>query len=812
MPSGAPAVASSQRPAIDARNGFEERPRYRTLLVRLREAVAEAQSLRDLLAQSRELLHSLLDAERVNLFAIDVRNTYLWMLARSGGEASLRVSRTYASIPGFVAITRRTVSIRNAYDASELRALHPELRHDPARDVGMTSRTRQVLAAPILGERGVVGVIEFVNSLDGMDFRADDARLAEEVGRMLGPHVEAQLGASTTARPDSARFGLLLAQGLVSDAILDEAQARARRSESDVPSVLIDHFKIPRDAVGQSLADWHHLRFFAWDGRYRMSRALLELMAVGFMRTQVCAPVALQPGGTLLIAVENPEAIELLDALRKRRLASQVEFVVGLRRDILAFIDASVTQPAPNGVYTDPPLLSAAMEHAPSHATTSASGPPRTHHDHVMRIVALLDQRATAAPETPEVDPTAAPGRDEDAEISHLVNHLVLEAAARGASDIHIEPNGDHQPCRIRFRIDGDCVDYVTIPATQRQALVQRVKVLADVDIAERRRPQDGRLRVRGIGGHAVEVRVASLPTVGENEDLVMRLLSAWRPMPLEDLAFSPRNLALFRDMISQPFGIVLVVGPTGSGKTTTLHAALGALNTPDMKIVTIEDPVEIVQPGLRQVQVNTRIGLGFPEALRAFLRNDPDVIMVGEMRDRITAAVGIEASLTGHLVLSTLQANTAPETLTRLFGMDVDTLSLADALRGVLAQRLVRRLCDDCKAPYSPTPEEWQRIGDAYGDEAYAAMMSTREHEPLTHRPVGCARCRGTGYRGRIALHDLLPGTERIKALVRTRAHLDEIRRVAAAEGARTMLQDGIEKVLDGHTDMRQVRAACVT
>jgi type II secretory ATPase GspE/PulE/Tfp pilus assembly ATPase PilB-like protein/GAF domain-containing protein len=811
--SNAPPRSPSQTavPVVD-RDGFEQRPRYRTLLVALREVVASARSLKDLLLNARDLLHSLLDAERVNLFATDPRNTLLWTVARSGGEAPLRLPRTYASIPGFVAITRRTAIVRNAYDNAELRALHPELRHDPARDVAMTSRTRQVLAAPILGERGVAGVIEFVNSVDGMDFRPDDVRLAEEVGRLLGPPLESQLGTAGTMRPESARFGLLLARGLVSDAQLEEAAQRAKKADIDVSAVLIEQFKVPRDAIGQSLADWHHLRFFAWDGRFRMPRVLLDRMTPGFMRAQVCAPLALEADGTLLFAVEHPDSLELLDAIRQRRLAPRIEFVVGLRRDILSYIEASAQNPAPSGVLIHPPLLGLTPEGAS--APSNVPGAPRatTDSDHVARLVNSLDERASGVPDVPDEDPlTSGDTQEPDAVIARLVKHMVLDAAAKGASDIHIEPNGELGPCRVRLRIDGDCVDYVTVPALHRQALVQRIKVMADVDIAERRRPQDGRIRVRGPSG-TVEVRMASLPTVGENEDVVLRLLSAWRPMPLEDLSFSARNLVTFRDLIAQPYGIVLVVGPTGSGKTTTLHAALGALNTPDMKILTVEDPVEIVQPGLRQVQVNTRIGLGFPETLRAFLRNDPDVIMVGEMRDRVTAAVGIEASLTGHLVLSTLQANSAPETLTRLFGMDVDPLSLADALRGVLAQRLVRRLCDACKVPYSPTPEEWQRIGDAYGDEAYAAMINAREQSPAPHRAVGCSQCRGTGYRGRIAIHEILPGTERIKQQIRARAHLDQIRTAAAEEGVRSMLQDGIEKVLDGHTDFRQVRTACAS
>jgi len=804
-------AAAETPPAAEpeARDAFEARPRYRTLLGALRDLVDDARTLNELLVKTGDLLHALLDAERVNLFATNPCNTLLWTLARTDGGASLRLPRTDASIPGFVAITRRTVMVRNAYDPAELKALHPTLRHDPARDPDPRSRTRQVLAAPIVGAAGVVGVLEFVNSLDGMDFRPDDLALAEAIATLLAPRIEAHLGPAITARPERARFGLLVAEGLLREEDLDAALADARSRDADPCAVLLDGYRVSRDAVGRCLADWHHLPFFAYDGRYRIPRNLLDLFGAGFLRAQGCAPLGRRPDGTLLVAVDNPDRLSFTDALAQHRVAARVSLIVGIRREIMACLDASLLAPAPSGVFTPPPLLSA--DHAPqgdAPPTDDASGDGAM----VQRLLAALDHGAGLVPDAPRHDPTPNVTEAEpDAVVSRLVRHMILDAAARGASDIHIEPNGDSGPCRVRVRIDGDCMDYATVPALHRQAFVQRIKLLGEVDIAERRRPQDGRIRI-GHGGSSVEVRLASLPTVGDNEDLVLRLLSAWRPMPLETLDFSPRNLVAFRDMIAQPYGIVLVVGPTGSGKTTTLHAALGALNTPDMKIITVEDPVEIVQPGLRQVQVNARIGLGFPEALRAFLRADPDVIMVGEMRDRVTATVGIEASLTGHLVLSTLQANSAPETLTRLFGMDVDPLSLADALRGVPAQRLVRRLCIQCRAPYSPTPEEWQRLGDLYGDDAFATMMTARDHAPEPFRAVGCSHCRGTGYRGRVAVHELLPGTGRIQQLIRNRSHLDALRAAAAEEGVKTMLQDGIEKVFDGLTDFRQVRAACVS
>jgi type II secretory ATPase GspE/PulE/Tfp pilus assembly ATPase PilB-like protein len=341
-------------------------------------------------------------------------------------------------------------------------------------------------------------------------------------------------------------------------------------------------------------------------------------------------------------------------------------------------------------------------------------------------------------------------------------------------------------------------VGYREIHPSHRNPLVQRFKIMASLDIAEKRKPQDGKIRFRASGG-VLELRVATMPTAGHNEDVVMRLLSASKPLPLDRLNMSPRNLEEFRKIIAKPYGIVLCVGPTGSGKTTTLHSALGHINTPDTKIWTAEDPVEISQPGLRQVQVNPKIGLTFAAALRSFLRADPDVIMVGEMRDTETALIGVESSLTGHMVFSTLHTNSAAETVVRLLDMKVDPFSFADALLGILAQRLVRTLCAACREPYPAVADETEEISRALGRRIGAVTL---------HRPKGCPECHDTGYRGRTALHELLAGTAPIKSLIGRHAPVEEIRRQAIADGMTTLLQDGMEKVLAGQTDLRQVRS----
>jgi type II secretory ATPase GspE/PulE/Tfp pilus assembly ATPase PilB-like protein len=399
---------------------------------------------------------------------------------------------------------------------------------------------------------------------------------------------------------------------------------------------------------------------------------------------------------------------------------------------------------------------------------------------------------------------------EEDSAIVQLVNKMIIDAYNRNASDIHIEPRHGKNHAHVRVRIDGACQLYQTVPYTYKRAIVSRIKIMADLDIAERRLPQDGKIKFKKYAPLDIELRVATIPTAGGNEDVVMRLLAAGEPMPLEKMAMSERNYRVFTEMIQKPYGIVLVVGPTGSGKTTTLHAALHFINKPETKIWTAEDPVEITQEGLRQVQVQPKIGFDFATAMRSFLRADPDVIMVGEMRDHETVSTGIEASLTGHLVFSTLHTNSAPETITRLLDMGMDPFNFADALLGVLAQRLVRTLCKDCKEAYNPPREEYDALVRSYAGD-FDALGFEYNSDLALYKPKGCAKCGNTGYKGRTGIHEIIVGTDLLKSLIQGRAKMEEIRAQAMKDGMTTLMQDGIRKTFLGMTDLMQVRKVCI-
>ena len=365
-------------------------------------------------------------------------------------------------------------------------------------------------------------------------------------------------------------------------------------------------------------------------------------------------------------------------------------------------------------------------------------------------------------------------------------------------------------PCIVRLRIDGDCQKYLEVPAPHRSALVQRLKIMAKLDIAEKRKPQDGKIRFRGPMG-TIELRVATIPTTGGNEDVVMRILAASQAAAARQDGLPRAQPERVQDDPAEALRDRLVVGPTGSGKTTTLHSALGFINTEDMKIWTAEDPVEITQPGLRQVQVHPKIDFTFAVAMRSFLRADPDVIMVGEMRDHETAAIGIEASLTGHLVFSTLHTNSAPETIVRLLDMDIDPFNFADALLGIMAQRLVRTLCGACKEEYPPTAEEFAELVRDYGAEHW----DRRRHLVLAVAaplpPEGLRQVRRLRLQGPHGHPRAAGRLDEMKRLIQKRASVEEMRKPAVAEGMTTLLQDGIVKVLRGHTDFQQVRAVCI-
>jgi type II secretory ATPase GspE/PulE/Tfp pilus assembly ATPase PilB-like protein len=750
---------------------------YRKRLIEIANMINSASSIQDILVDIKDKVLDLVDAERVTIFALDTKNQELFSMFKAGQEVKeIRVPKTFGSIAGFTALSRKTANIKNAYDPGELARLHPNLKFDSRWDKASGFRTQQVLATAILFEKYLLGVLQLINKRGGGAFTPKDEEAAEELSKILGIAFYNPHRAARSNKP--SKYGHLVDKGLVSEKDIENAISNARVNQIDVATVLMEDLKVPKEEIGKALAQFYNCAF--WDPAGRtLPEDLKVRVTPEVLKKNMCAPID-KKEGTLQVAVEDPYDLTKLDAIKAMNLAPRTDFLVSLRPDIIDYINRSYG------------ITAATAEEAD-----------------LGRII--MELGSGEEEEAEEQDPNAPPELDEtDSGIVKLCNQIIIDAYNRGASDIHVEPYGRNSPTQIRLRIDGDCVKYLEVPPGHRNAVVQRFKIMSKLDIAEKRKPQDGKIRFKGPMGN-LELRVATIPTSGGNEDVVMRLLAASKPLPLEKMGFSERNITEFKRILQKPYGICLVVGPTGSGKTTTLHSGLGYINTVDMKIWTAEDPVEITQAGLRQVQVHPKIDFTFAVAMRAFLRADPDVIMVGEMRDHETAATGIEASLTGHLVFSTLHTNSAPETITRLLDMEIDPFNFADALLGIMAQRLVRTLCKDCKQEYVPSQEEFAELMEEYGLEHWDTLGIRYSPDFKLYRPKGCAKCGGTGYKGRMGIHELLVATEEIKRMIQKRTPIEELRKQALREGMTTLLQDGIQKVIKGVTDFKQVRAVCI-
>ncbi|HEY8089727.1 MAG TPA: GspE/PulE family protein [Polyangiaceae bacterium] len=575
----------------------------------------------------------------------------------------------------------------------------------------------------------------------------------------------------------------LVAQGLVIPADVSRALAEQRRQPGRrVGEILVDLGAISEMDLTRALALKFHLPFVDLAGCTIDPESARGIPSAVAARGRVVALDADE--STITIAVADPLDASDVDAIRMQ--TKRAVRVVLAPPSQLARHAAGVTHQSPR---------------------TARSGRDLEGVDEL--VASLLDAVAhqsveERAREEPAVD-------ESEGGVIKLVNRILVDAYKAGASDIHIEPNRPRGTTRVRFRVDGECVLYREIPRVLSTPLVARVKILAELDISERRRPQDGKISFRVSDEVRIELRVATMPTVGGNEDIVLRLLPPSKPRPLESMGMNARDLAELTRIIASPYGLILCVGPTGSGKTTTLHSVLGALNAPDVKIWTAEDPVEVTQPGVRQVQINHKIGLDFAAAMRSFLRSDPDVIMVGEMRDAETASTAVTASLTGHLVLSSLHTNNAPETVLRLLDMGLDPFSFSDALQGVLAQRLTRSLCTACRIQEPATTAETAIIVQAYGGaERLEADLGVKADALAVWRGPGCDACRKSGYKGRAAVHELLVVDEDIRHAIATRATAETIRQLAIKGGMRTLLQNGVARALDGTTDMRQVLAVC--
>jgi type IV pilus assembly protein PilB len=542
---------------------------------------------------------------------------------------------------------------------------------------------------------------------------------------------------------------ILLNDGLVSESQLTAAYDEHQKDGRSLGRVLVDQGVLSESQLVAALAQQVGLPFVDLT-EYNVDGSAIGRVPGGVCRRHVALPIAYEDG-RLLVAMADPGNVFALDDFRSIT-GMDVRPVVATKGDVLAAIDRFYRADA------DMDDITSAMEVEDDDDLSN-----------VREVV-------------------------EDAPIVKYVNLLITQAIQDRASDIHIEPT-EHD-LRVRYRIDGVLHEIMRSPRAIQSGVISRLKIMADINIAERRIPQDGRLSV-SAHGKKVDLRVATLPTVW-GEKVVMRVLdNSTARLSLDDLGFGASNYTRYSKSFTKPYGMMLVTGPTGSGKSTTLYATLNIVSKPEVNVITVEDPVEYRLPGISQVQTNNKAGLTFASALRSILRSDPDVVLIGEIRDHETAQIAVEAALTGHLVLSTLHTNDAPSSITRLTEMGIEPFLVGSALDCVLAQRLTRRLCEKCKQPYQPDAELLERVGYPW---------TPGEKIPTLYRAVGCSGCAKTGYKGRIALHEVMEVTEEIERLTVERSSAAAIGEIARAQGMLTLRQDGMSKVGQGVTSIEEI------
>ena len=738
--------------------------------------IHSASTPNEIMVGLRNKILNIYNVEMATIFLIDARKNKLvsWVLLPSDSLRKIRMSIDRSSITGFVAETKQTLNILNVYDQDELKRIDPTLQFDKSWDEKGGSRTRQILAAPVIHKSNLLGVIELINKKQGAEFNETDETRLKELSDTLAI---ALFNHYKSGKKVPMRYEELVTREIISAQEMERAMVIATQQEKEVETVLMENFLVAKEELGDALSFVYKTKFIDLKKDQYSAVSLLHNTNFDILRRHLIVPLQ-KKNRDLIVAAKNPADQEGILEVKQLFDANKISVLLAFGDDVRELLN-SVSPPPEEDIEDLGSIEEVGDE------------------DHAPSIYAKPDEEPldVQVVDTPAVQ---------------LVNQMIEDAYYAGASDIHIEPYGNLQDAEVRFRIDGMCSNILNIPKGNVKSVIARIKVLADLNISERRKPQDGKLRFTTTQADNIELRVATLPTSDGNEDVVLRVLADSKPIPLNKIA-PERILERLVPVIAKPYGIFLVVGPTGSGKTTTLHSVLNHINTPEKKIWTAEDPVEITQYRLRQVQVKPYIGYTFAAAMRAFLRADPDIIMIGEMRDEETAKMGIEASLTGHLVFSTLHTNSAAETVVRLIDMGMDPFNFSDALLGVLAQRLVRTLCDECKEPYTPSKEEYDHLVHHYGALFFEHINISYSEKLTLFKANGCESCNDSGYKGRQGLYELLIANRTIKDQIIKKEPAEEIKLEAINDGMTVLLQEGIHLIFEGKTDLKQVMSTCM-
>ncbi|MHB8138944.1 MAG: GspE/PulE family protein [Smithellaceae bacterium] len=839
---------------------------------RITNRIGTAETIREITVDIKEDIRKLFNIYILTIYAIDKAKKEIFTLKSDGVKTKeIRFPIDYSTFAGYVAKKKKMIHITDAYNAREIRRINDGLRFDDSHDEKTGILTGQIIASPIVYDGIVVGVMEIMNKKGGETIDDYSHIFLDEIESYLAKAFFMLLDFSQAGQIHSIKFEKLIQDGIVTADQMDRAVKQSFATKTDLATILMVQYNVSKSDIGAALEDHFSCPFRAYSDDLPVMPDLLNGLEKLSLVNMLWFPLNVVKG-KIHVLIEDPSSHTRKREIEKILETDSVVYEVALAGDILKLIDRfypktdedddtwagersrrlfSVDSPEPDNMVLSQPAIDAPPDvttkqksvsippplpkAAPPNdidttpgiepAAFSAAEPePKPLLQTLSSTEAKLQEEQTIPDTTPPLgdmrpnddvnDTLGSPAKvatQADNQVLPLLTDIIFEACSRRASDIHFEPDPANKNVNLRIRIDGQCLKHQTLSHEEYEKITDQVKLLANLNVENHSIIQNGKLKLKRPSGDEIQMRVTFIPTNAVTEDTVIHISSKARKIPLELLGLSEASYAELVNILRQPRGMIFIVGPAGAGMNTTLHACLDNINTPEKKIWTAEESIEIRQNGLRQVLVDPRKGLDFPSVLRSFLNADPDVIMASQVHDPETAGICMEASLKRHLVLSTLWAESIIDAIEKCLDMGINPLVFADAMLSIVEQRLIKTLCPKCKEPYNPGHEEYEELAQMYGKDAFDKLNIPYSNHFNLFRPRGCDDCHQTGYSGRMCVSENLIFTAGIKRMIRRKESPESIYQAAVAGGMTTLLQDGISKVLQGHSDPRQIRLVCL-
>ncbi len=757
----------------------------RAMLKELGEKILAAKNIDAILIDLKEDIINYFEAERITIYVVDGTTKELVSRFMSKSEiAEIRIPISRKSIAGYAALNQKILNIADVNDKTELQQIGEGLEFDKRWDDRTGFTTRQVLAVPIIIRNYLMGVMEVMNRKNGGVFTPEDEQMALELARMIGVNL---FNRKKSVSASGAEFGYLVRQMVLSHNDLSKAVSESVKTGRPPENVLMEHYGVSKVLIGESLADYYHVPFVEFDPFAPVPHSLLKGLKTRFLKKSLWVPIR-QEKNAAFVAIDDPYDLWRVDEIRAVFPNMTLYLNVALKSDILAFIDH----------------FTAVMEEDENAKPLSPAEQFAVEEEGVDTEESFLPEEENAAPG--KAEPTGAV--DLHSAVANLFHSLVTEALASNASDIHVEPNPGNRNSVVRFRIDGRLTVYATYPEHVTIELISRIKRMAGLDVSAHKTPQNGKIHWKSPDDRRIALLTTAIPVLGDTEALSVKIAVQRRAAKLQDCGFSPGIYEKAVKHIEKPYGLILTAGAAASGKNNTLHSIVAHINTIDTKIWTIEDPIEIEHKTVSQVRLRRNQGFGYPEALKFVLQADPDAVMIGNIKDEKTAAMAVEAALSGKRVLGSVFADDTPDCITKFLEMRINSWNLSNALSCILAQRLARMLCPRCKRPKHPDREEYDDLVREYGVEDFQKGPDIPYSKDLTlYTPEGCDACRHTGYQGRTAIFEFMPVDDEMKRMIKMKLGPEDLRWQAMRSGMTTLKQEGILKVFNGITDMAEIR-----